>query len=87
MCTGVTPVGTYDCTRHKEAETRDWGEVAQVIHMHENDPLSSQIIEISTFFMLYDEDDQSKLKSVLMTEVAKWLSVPGKISIQRPDEY
>ena len=45
--------------------------MAQVIHMHENDPLSSQIIEISTFFMLYDEDDQSKLKSVLMTEVAK----------------
>ena len=45
--------------------------MAQVIHMLENDPLSSQIIEISTFFMLYDEDDQSKLKSVLMTEVAK----------------
>lgn len=29
------------------------------------------LIEISTFFMLYGEDDQSKLKSVPMTEVAK----------------
>lgn len=28
-------------------------------------------IEIATFFMLYDEDDRSKLKSVPMTEVAK----------------
>ena len=29
---GVPPVGTQDCTRHKETETRSCSEVAQVIH-------------------------------------------------------